>query len=140
MELFIRIKDGQPFEHPIFGDNFRQAFPDISTDNLPPEFAPFERIEQPVLGAYEVYEGVTYDWVGGIVKDVHHVRQMTTEEKTKKQQATKDAWAAGPNYASWTFDEDRCAYLSPTPYPEDDKPYIWNEESTSWVEVNHGDQ
>lgn len=140
MELFIRIKDGQPFEHPIFGDNFRQAFPDVDISNLPPEFAKFERIEQPVLGVYEVYEGVTYAWVGGVVKDVHHVRQMNAAEKLEKQQATKDAWAAGPNYASWTFDEAQCAYRSPVPYPEDGKFYFWDEEALSWVEVNHGDQ
>ena len=41
MELFIQIRNGQPFEHPIFGDNFRQAFPDVDVDNLPPEFARF---------------------------------------------------------------------------------------------------
>ena len=41
MELFIRIKDGEPFEHPIFGDNFRAAFPDIDSDNLPPDFVRF---------------------------------------------------------------------------------------------------
>ena len=44
MELFIRVKDGQAFEHPILGDNFRQAFPNINVNNLPSEFARFERI------------------------------------------------------------------------------------------------
>ena len=29
MRLFIQIRDGQPFEHPIIEDNFREAFPDI---------------------------------------------------------------------------------------------------------------
>jgi hypothetical protein len=85
MELYIRIIDGQPFEHPIFGDNFRQAFPEVDVNNLPPEFARFERLEPPVLGVYEVYEGVTYEWVDGIVKDVHHVRPMTEEETVARQ-------------------------------------------------------
>ena len=44
MELFIQIRDGLPFGHPIYGDNFRQAFPDVDLENLPPEFARFERI------------------------------------------------------------------------------------------------
>ena len=140
MELFIRIKDGQPFEHPIFGDNFRQAFPDVDTSNLPPEFARFTRAEPPVVGAYQVYEGVTYERCEDGFTDVHHIRQMSDAEKLAKQQATKDAWAAGPNYASWTFDEEQCAYRAPVAYPEDGKFYVWDEESTSWVEVNYGDQ
>ena len=32
MELYIRIVDGKPFEHPILGDNFRSVFPDIDTN------------------------------------------------------------------------------------------------------------
>lgn len=84
MELFIRIKDGQPFEHPIFGDNFIQAFPDIDIDNLPINFAKFERIEKPIIGVYEIYEGVTYERFDKIIKDVHIVRSMTESEKSEK--------------------------------------------------------
>jgi hypothetical protein len=82
MELFIQIRNGQPFEHPIFGDNFRQAFPDIDVDNLPPEFAKFERVERPMLGVYQamIQDDPTYELVAGIWKDVWHVRDMTAEE------------------------------------------------------------
>jgi hypothetical protein len=31
-----------------------------------------------------VYEGVTYQWFDGVVKDVHSVRPMTDEERTTK--------------------------------------------------------
>jgi len=89
MELFIRIKDGQPFEHPIFGDNFRQAFPDVDVNNLPPEFMRFERIERPQVGPYEIYEGVTYEIQNGVCKDVHHVRQMSAEEKSIRMNEIK---------------------------------------------------
>lgn len=93
MELFIRIVDGQPFEHPIFGDNFRQAFPEIDTNNLPPEFARFERIEKPnTCGTFEVEE-CSYQWVDGAVKDVWTVRAMTAEEAATRQ-AEIDAQAA----------------------------------------------
>lgn len=86
MELYIRIKDGQPFEHPILGDNFRQAFPDVDVNNLPPEFAKFERIEKANLGVYEVLTSnlPTYEFVDGICKDVWHKRNMTAEEKNSK--------------------------------------------------------
>ncbi len=55
MRLFIQIRDGQPYEHPIFEDNFIMAFPHIDVNNLPSEFALFERIENPRV-AKLVYE------------------------------------------------------------------------------------
>ena len=111
MELYIRILDGQPFEHPIFADNFRQAFPNVDTNNLPPEFARFERIEQTAHGVYEVYEGVTYDWFDGVIKDVHHVRAMTAEERQTKIDEAKAAFT--PKEDGWVFDEDKCLWIPP---------------------------
>lgn len=134
MELYIRIKNGQPFEHPILGDNFRQAFPDIDTDNLPSTFARFTRVPEPVLGVYEVCEGCTYEWDGDTVTDVHHVRDMTPAEKTAKQDEVKVIWAEN-GYASWTFNEDTCRFDPPTPYPTDGNTYQWDEETLAWVEV-----
>ena len=135
MELYIRIIDGAPFEHPIFGDNFRQAFPDIDTNDLPPHFASFVRVPVPSYGIYEVYDGCTYEWEGASVTDVHHVRAMTEEEKIAKQQTVKDSWAAKNGPESWVFDEASCAYIPPVPYPTDGKIYEWDEPTTSWIEV-----
>lgn len=81
MELFIQIKDGKPFEHPISKDNLCAAFPEIDINNLPASFAKFERVSPPEIGIYEVYVGVTYELVGDIYKDIHHVRNMTESEK-----------------------------------------------------------
>jgi len=134
MDLYIRIIDGKPFEHPILGDNFRQAFPDIDTDNLPANFARFTRVPEPDLGVYEVCEGCTYEWDGDTVTDVHHVRNMTAEEKTAKQDTAKANWLEH-GYASWSFNEDTCRFDPPTPYPTDGNPYRWDEETTAWVEV-----
>lgn len=133
MELFIRIKDGQPFEHPILVDNFYQAFPNVDVNNLPSEFARFERIAPPELGTYELYEGVTYEFLNGIVKDVHHVREMNIQEKTEKQEAVKAAW--NNRYPSWTFDEASCSFVAPVAMPLDGKIYSWDESTTAWVEV-----
>ena len=84
LELYIQIRDGQPFEHPIFADNFKLAFPDVDTENLPETLAKFIRVDAPVLDTYEVYEGVTYQWADGVVKDVHSARPMTDEERAAK--------------------------------------------------------
>ena len=84
MRLFIQIRDGQPYEHPIFEDNFREAFPHIDVDNLPSEFAEFERIEPPVGTAhvklFKIYR-CSYEWADGKVKDVWTLCLMTDEEK-----------------------------------------------------------
>jgi hypothetical protein len=137
MELFIRIKDGQPFENPIFGDNFRQAFPDIDTNNLPPEFVQFVRVKPPVLGPYEKNQTVSYQLVDGFYTDVFSVEQMTAEEIAVKQQVTKDTWVERDGYTSWTFNETTCAFEAPTPQPIDGKIYRWDEPTTSWIEVTN---
>jgi hypothetical protein len=135
MELFIRIKDGQPFEHPIFGDNFREAFPDVDVDNLPPEFARFERVEPPALGAYESNLRVQYErGDDGVYRDVWYSDRMTDEEITAKQDAVKAEWAANGGFASWAFDEATCSFKAPVEYPQDGKLYVWNEAALSWVE------
>ena len=123
MELYIRIKDGQPFRNPIIGDNFRQAFPDVDTNNLPPEFAKFERVAMPVLGVYEilVLPDPTYELVDGIYKDVWHIRAMTAEEKATKQQAVITSFNSleqASNWSAWTLDEITCTMKPPIPRPE----------------------
>lgn len=135
MELFIRIKDGQPFEHPIFGDNFRKAFSDVDTNNLPPEFAKFVRVPAPMIGPYEKNQTVTYQLVNGVYTDVFTVEQMTAEEIATKQQAVKDAWSSSlnrENFTAWIFDEETCQYVPPTPRPTEGY-YRWDEATNSWV-------
>ena len=136
MELFIRIKDGAPFEHPILSENFRQAFPNVDTENLPAKFARFVRIEAPVLGVYEKNQTVSYQLVeSGVYTDVFTCEQMTAEEIAAKQQAVKDFWVSNNGFASWLFNETTCTFEAPTPMPINEKFYRWDEPSTSWVVV-----
>lgn len=79
MKLYIETENGQIKNHPALEENLLQAF-----DTIPANWVLFERIEQPIVNIYEVYEGVTYEFIDGIVKDVHHVRLMTNEEKAIK--------------------------------------------------------
>lgn len=48
---------------------------------------------------------------------------------------TRDAFIPPKPYNSWVLDEDTCRWESPVPYPTDDKIYIWDEDTESWVEV-----
>ena len=93
MELFIRIKDGQPFEHPILGNNFRQAFPDVDTDNLPESFVRFMRVEPPQPGEYQKLE-LHYGWADGVVKDVWSFVEMTDEERAEVDRIKAEALAS----------------------------------------------
>lgn len=38
-------------------------------------------------------------------------------------------------FDSWSLNEETCQWESPTPKPEDENKYYWNEEEQSWVEV-----
>jgi hypothetical protein len=134
MNLYIQLENGQPINHPIMEDNLVQAFPEMDLDNLPNNFTRFERVPSPGVGIYEVSEGTTYEWVDGIVKDVHHIRAMTLEERTAKQDAAKDEWQRQGGFASWIFNEEMCYFEPPIPYPADGKVYLWDESTTSWVE------
>jgi len=38
-------------------------------------------------------------------------------------------------FQSWTLDKETCKWAAPTPYPNDDKQYEWNESTLSWDKV-----
>lgn len=44
-----------------------------------------------------------------------------------------------PVYESWVFDEDACAWVAPVPHPTDGLEYYWDEDTTSWVQIDLGD-
>ena len=50
--------------------------------------------------------------------------------------SSKDAFIAPKNYASWVFDEDSCRWVPPVARPDEENNYRWNEDTTSWVQVN----
>ena len=47
----------------------------------------------------------------------------------------RNAFIAPKPFNSWILDEETCQWEAPVPYPNDEKVYLWNEESLSWVEV-----
>lgn len=91
MNLYIRIRNGEPFEHPIQEDNFRQAYPQIDPAHLSVDFARFRRVSCPQAdpGNYIVSAHCTYEWAGDLVQDTWHVTQATM-----------------PAEGMWSWDED----------------------------------
>jgi len=128
MNLYIETENGVAKNHPAFEDNLIQAF-----GQVPEHWAPFERVERPTLGTYQVFEAEepTYELVGGVYKDVWAVRDMTAEEIAAKKQAAikalQDVWAARPqaeNWSAWVLNEETIAYDPPIPRPEKDQTKI----------------
>jgi hypothetical protein len=128
MKLFIKVKDGEPVDHPIIEENFIQAFPDIDIENLPPEFAKFIRVERPETARFEVYEGLTYEWNGWAFADVHHVRPMNGVERTEAIERIK---ASRPN-ESWTWDEENIRWVRPQ-RPTESGPWRFDRVTLDWV-------
>jgi hypothetical protein len=137
MNLFIRIKNGQIFEHPILEENLKQIFPDIDLNNLPPDIVAFNRVPPPKLGAYEKNRTCQYEQGNdGVYRDVWYSEQMTDLEVKAKQDYVKTLWAdelETTGLYSWGFDEDTCSFQPPVPMPDDGKEYVWKESTVSWI-------
>ena len=43
-----------------------------------------------------------------------------------------DAFIPPKDYPSWMLDEDSCNWMPPTPYPESEGTYEWNEDQQKW--------
>lgn len=135
MKLYIETENNSPKNHPALEENLLQAF-----GKIPEHWVPFERIERPQLGVYDVFdqEEPEYQLVDGVYKDVWMIRPMDATEKAAKQQAVKDAW--GNHFPSWAFNELKCVFEPPIYCPQDGKQYYWDEPSTSWQEVINDEQ
>ena len=137
MNLYIETQDGQTINHPAFEDNLLQAF-----GAIPAHWEPFTRVERPTPGVYQLLESdeAVYAKVDGVWTDVWTVRDMTAEEKTAKQQATRDAFNTRPqaeNWSAWTLDEATCTMVPPIPRPEPVKGKIvfWSGADANWKEA-----
>lgn len=47
----------------------------------------------------------------------------------------RDAFIPPKPFNSWVLDETTCLWAAPTPMPTDGKMYRWDEDTTSWVEM-----
>lgn len=127
MNLFIKIKDNKPFDHPILEDNMRMLFDDFDSNNPPEGFAKFERIDLKA-GHYDIYTELPYFIdTDGVVKN-GTVRPMTPEEKQTK---INDMLQSKP-FESWIFNEEEYRWDPPVPRP-DGGLYYWNETTKEWL-------
>jgi hypothetical protein len=52
--------------------------------------------------------------------------------------AQNDVFIAPKPYNSWVLNEDTWLWEAPVAMPDDDKTYVWDEETTNWKEVDLG--
>ena len=137
MNLYIETENGATKNHPAFEDNLIQAF-----GSVPAHWEPFTRVERPTTGIYQKMDSdePVYTKVDGVWTDVWSVRDMTAEEKTAKQQAVRDAFAArdqASNWSAWTLDEATCTMQPPIPRPEsvEGKIVFWCGADANWKDT-----
>jgi hypothetical protein len=83
----------------------------------------------------DVYKQTSYNTHGGV-----HALGGTPLRKNYAgigytYDAGRDAFIPPKPYASWLLNETTCLWDSPVAYPDDGKRYSWDEDTTSWVEV-----
>ena len=97
----------------------------------------------------DVYKQTSYNTRGG----VHYTDGVPSEDQTKAfrknyaglgytYDAGRDAFIPPKPYNSWVLNEDTCLWDAPVAMPADagtgepPKRYTWDENTTSWVEVD----
>jgi hypothetical protein len=45
----------------------------------------------------------------------------------------RDAFIPPKPFESWVLNEDTCRWDAPTPMPDDDQRYMWNEDTQAWT-------
>lgn len=121
------------YNHPTTYENLVGIFGYFEYDNPPEPFEVFIRESIPPIGEWEVYEGVTYERnEKGFFHDVHRIRSMTDEEKQNKI----DFMYAMFPLKGWNLDLNTKEWLAPTPYPDKDNNYVWNNQTTQWEKVD----
>jgi len=90
----------------------------------------------------DVYRQTSYNTSGG----VHYTDGEPSEDQTKALRynyagigftydENRDAFIPPQPYASWVLDEATCLWVAPIDYPADGGQYVWDEETTDWIEV-----
>jgi len=91
----------------------------------------------------DVYRQTSYNTHGGI----HYTDGEPSADQTKalrynyagigySYDEDRDAFIPPTPYPSWVLDEDTCLWVAPVAMPEDGD-YVWDEEAGDWVEVTN---
>jgi hypothetical protein len=88
------------------------------------------------LTGYPLWKQTSYNTAGGV-----HNNNGTPLRKNHAgigytYDEDRDAFIPKKTYNSWILNEDTCLWEAPTPMPNDDKVYNWNENTKTWEVIN----
>jgi hypothetical protein len=84
----------------------------------------------------DVWKQTSYNTKGGVHKLGETPLRKNYAGTGYTYDETRDAFISPQSYPSWTLNEDTCLWEAPVAYPDDDKNYYWNEETTSWIAID----
>jgi len=86
----------------------------------------------------------SYNTRGGVHYDPETQQPSATQEKALRKNYAgigytydrdRDAFIPPKPFDSWLLDEGTCLWEAPVPYPTDGGMYRWDEETTTWIEI-----
>ena len=92
----------------------------------------------------DVYKQTSYNTRGGVHYNPETGEPSADQSKALRKNyaglgyiydANRDAFIPPTPFASWILNESTCLWEAPVPMPEDGKRYYWDEETTSWIEM-----
>ena len=136
-DLYIKIENGLPINHPAFKVNLIDAF-----GKVPDDWEPFIRVPDPTLKNKDIvldHPDPVYRKVDGVWMDVWYARPKTPEELSIEREALfaalREQWAQRPyahNFTAWVINEEKQQYEPPFPKPNDGKFYRWSGPDNNW--------
>ena len=70
-----------------------------------------------------------------IKETISKIMKDTSDGSSISYNQDKDAFIPPQPYSSWILNEDTCIWEAPKEYPDDNKKYLWNEQTISWEEI-----
>jgi hypothetical protein len=103
-----------------------------------------------VYGSFrgQVCKRTSYNTRGGIHYDPNTNQPSADQSKAFRKNyagigyfydSDRDAFIPPKPYPSWMLDEFSCLWNAPVPMPTNGGPWLWDEDSQSWIEVSTGE-
>jgi hypothetical protein len=83
----------------------------------------------------QVCKRTSYNTIGGIHKFGGTPFRKNFAGAGYIYDETRDAFYWPQPYQSWTLNEESCIWEAPVPYPDETKPYKWNETTQEWIAI-----
>jgi hypothetical protein len=92
----------------------------------------------------DVYKQTSYNTRGGVHYQADGTPSADQSKALRKNyaglgyayDAGRDAFIPPKPFESWILNENTCLWDAPVPYPDDGNRYTWDEDTTSWVEMD----